>query len=411
MQTIDRERDRKSLQDLAKMAQGMTPPPSAASFGQPVPSVRSVTSLPNEKKDDSGIVDLAAASAADPNAAMRAQQTPLAAHSLYDDPVPPPPPVSQPYTRASVPPVSGPHIPAAYAYQQPAPSVPPPSVHPSAPPPAYASVAPLGPQLSSPPKKKSGGVVFALGSLLAISAAAAGGFLYIRSHKPAAPVAAPVAAPAVVADNGAQAPAPNGAHAAESKPAENTMDPNALPSVSSPAKSSGGAHAVAAKPHAKAVKSEGLEEAVAAAPVKSAAKAEKAEKVEKTEAAAPAGPPGDLGAAMAAAVPAKADEPKPAAAAGGSASMGNVPQKPSQGAVTGAIGAVLPAARGCLGPDDPISRASVVFNSDGSVYSVTVSGGAAGKPAESCIKDALKKAKLTPFAETSYTANITIRHQ
>ena len=57
--------------------------------------------------------------------------------------------------------------------------------------------------------------------------------------------------------------------------------------------------------------------------------------------------------------------------------MGNVPQKPSQGAVTGALGAVLPRARACLGPDDPISRATVVFSSGGSVQSVSVSGAAA----------------------------------
>ncbi|MBX3234191.1 MAG: hypothetical protein KIT84_40260 [Labilithrix sp.] len=406
MQTIDRERDRKSLQDLAKMAQGMTPPPSAASFG-PVPSSRSVTSLPSDsKKDDSGIVDLAAASAADPHAAARAQQTPLASQSLFDDHVPPPPPVNAP--PASVPPVSGPHIPAAYAYQQPAPSVPPPPVYtPSAPPPAYASVHPIGPQLSPQKKKSGGGVVFAIGSLLAISAAAAGGFLYINSHKPAPAASTPVTQPAVVADN-AQ-PAEPAAPGEEAKPSENTMDPNALPSVSSPAKSSGGSHVVASKStHAKAPKAEADEPVAKAEKPAVKAAAEKAEA--KAEPPAPSGPPGDLGAAMAAAVPAK-EEVKPAAAAGGSASMGNVPQKPSQGAVTGAIGAVLPAARACLGPDDPISRASVVFNSDGSVYSVTVSGGAAGKPAEPCIKDSLKKAKLTPFAETSYTANITIRHQ
>ena len=100
---------------------------------------------------------------------------------------------------------------------------------------------------------------------------------------------------------------------------------------------------------------------------------------------------------------------KPAAATAGKAA-GNIPQKPSQGAVTGAIGAVLPGARACLGPDDPISRATVVFASDGAVERVNVTGSAAGKPIEACIKGALMKAKLQPFAEPSYTANITIRH-
>ena len=67
-------------------------------------------------------------------------------------------------------------------------------------------------------------------------------------------------------------------------------------------------------------------------------------------------------------------------------------------------------ARACLGPDDPVSRAAIVFGSTGSVTSVRVSGFAAGKPAEGCIKGALGKARLAPFAEPTYTANITIRH-
>jgi hypothetical protein len=51
-----------------------------------------------------------------------------------------------------------------------------------------------------------------------------------------------------------------------------------------------------------------------------------------------------------------------------------------------------------------------VFSSAGTVQSVSVSGGAVGKPAEACIKDALMKAKLQPFAEATYSAPVTIRH-
>ena len=101
----------------------------------------------------------------------------------------------------------------------------------------------------------------------------------------------------------------------------------------------------------------------------------------------------------------------PAAADGPNVPAGSVPQKPSQGAVTGAIGAVLPSARVCLGPDDPVSHASIVFGSDGHVQTVTVTGAAQGKMAEGCIKDALMKAKVGPFAEPSYSTRITIRHQ
>ena len=106
----DRERDRRSLQDLAKMAQMTPPPPSAKS----VPS--GVQRAAEAKKDDSGIVDLAAAAASDPSAPTRAQQTPLASQGLFDDEpasVRPPPlsaqqpvPSVPPMPAASVPPVS-----------------------------------------------------------------------------------------------------------------------------------------------------------------------------------------------------------------------------------------------------------------------------------------------------------------
>jgi hypothetical protein len=88
---------------------------------------------------------------------------------------------------------------------------------------------------------------------------------------------------------------------------------------------------------------------------------------------------------------------------------GSVPQKPSQGAVTGALTRVLPAARSCLNPDDPLSRANVTFISGGTVSSVVITGGAAGKPAEECIRRALMKANVPPFAQDTYAANINVR--
>jgi hypothetical protein len=62
-----------------------------------------------------------------------------------------------------------------------------------------------------------------------------------------------------------------------------------------------------------------------------------------------------------------------------------------------------------LGPDDPISRATVKFKGSGEVASVTVTGGAAGRPAEACIRQALMGAKLQPFADESFEAPVTIR--
>lgn len=91
------------------------------------------------------------------------------------------------------------------------------------------------------------------------------------------------------------------------------------------------------------------------------------------------------------------------------AEQGTVPLKPSLGAIQGALGTALPAARACLGPDDPISRATVTFRSDGGVASVSVSGGAAGTPAEECIRAALMKARVEPFAQPTFTAPATVR--
>ena len=95
-------------------------------------------------------------------------------------------------------------------------------------------------------------------------------------------------------------------------------------------------------------------------------------------------------------------EPAPVAA-------GNLPVKPAIGAVQGAVGTVLPAARYCLGPDDPISHATITFKADGSVQNVTVAGPAAGQPAESCIRGRLMTARVPPFSSPTFTWTITVR--
>ena len=87
----------------------------------------------------------------------------------------------------------------------------------------------------------------------------------------------------------------------------------------------------------------------------------------------------------------------------------NLPQKPAMGAVQGALGTVLPAARYCLGPDDPISRATITFKSDGRVQSIAVSGDAAGQPAEGCIRSRLMAARVPPFASPTFTWTVTVR--
>ena len=97
------------------------------------------------------------------------------------------------------------------------------------------------------------------------------------------------------------------------------------------------------------------------------------------------------------------------AASGPKFAPGSVPQRPSQGALASAIGRVLPDARSCLGPDDGVSYANIVFESGGSVQNVTLSGYAANKPAGACITTALKKGQVGPFAEPTYSAKVTVR--
>lgn len=396
----DRERDRRSLQDLAKMAHGLTPPPS--SVGSAASGVQRAAEA---KEDDSGIVDLAAASQVDPNAGIRAQTTPLASKGLFDD---------EPQSVRPMP--AAPSSPNASqaplgVLAQPIPSIPPApvSMAPSSLPPQATATSSA--QLGSLPLPETTGkkadanravIAWVIGGVVALSAAA-GGILYARSK----PATSPIAQTSTVTPAEPVA-AVHPASTAMAPATEPSMDPNALPAapvVDAPVVD--GRSALAPKSGAKAPS------ATKNTPVAPGAVAKPAHVpaalAEKEPPQVPAGPGGDLGSAMKNVV---GDEPAktPAAAVGGNAATGNVPQKPSQGAVTGAIGAVLPHARDCIGPDDPISRASIVFGSSGAAQSVTVTGAAAGKPAEACIKSALMKAKVQPFAEPNYSANITIRH-
>lgn len=102
--------------------------------------------------------------------------------------------------------------------------------------------------------------------------------------------------------------------------------------------------------------------------------------------------------------------PAEAKTAGGpSKNSADVPEVPSQGAIQGAMGAVMGAARACVaGMDDP-SRAQVTFASSGTVSNVSVSGAASGKPAAGCIVAALKRAKVGPFQKPTYSVGVTIR--
>jgi hypothetical protein len=99
----------------------------------------------------------------------------------------------------------------------------------------------------------------------------------------------------------------------------------------------------------------------------------------------------------------------PASDGGADVPPSSVAVRPAVGALDAALGATLPDARACLGPGDPVSRATVTFRSDGTVQNVSVSGGASGKPAEACIRSALMKTRVGPFALDTFSIPVTVR--
>ena len=88
---------------------------------------------------------------------------------------------------------------------------------------------------------------------------------------------------------------------------------------------------------------------------------------------------------------------------------GGVSDRPSTGAAQAAVGAVLGAARGCIAGQPQGSSATIVFGSGGEVTSVSVSGPAQGTPAAGCIQSALSKARVQPFAASSFSLGVTVR--
>ena len=88
---------------------------------------------------------------------------------------------------------------------------------------------------------------------------------------------------------------------------------------------------------------------------------------------------------------------------------GELTAKPSTGAVQAALGSVMSGARHCVAGDDAPSSAVVVFGSDGRVQRVAVSGAAAGKSSAGCIEAQLSRARVQPFAASSFSVNATVR--
>jgi hypothetical protein len=103
--------------------------------------------------------------------------------------------------------------------------------------------------------------------------------------------------------------------------------------------------------------------------------------------------------------PSAAEQPVLVPAAAGASQA----QRPSIGAAQGAVGVVLPAARACLAGQTQPSRVDVIFASDGRVRSVAVGGPAQGTPAEACIANAMRTARVRPFGDDTFTVRTTVR--
>lgn len=248
------------------------------------------------------------------------------------------------------------------------------TAEPPGPPPAQAvaSVHPL-PTGPAPARSGAGPLLMAGIGLLGLAAAAV---IVVRAQQSAAPV--PVAA------SPSSAPPAAAPTVAASAPGESVVSINDL------APTAGGA-SPAARPSGEKLAMKGAGAEPKGAEPKAAAEAK------------PEPPPEPV---------AKVDEKKDDEAAKQmkpAATAGELPDKPSTGAVQAAIGSVMGSARACVAGHDEASRATLTFGSDGRVQSVAVSGKAAGTPAEACIKAALGKARVQPFARPSFSVGTTIR--
>jgi DNA polymerase III subunit gamma/tau len=403
------QRDRRSLQDLAKLASS----PSMAPLSTKTPPPPVVTE--KDPDHDSGIVDLKMIAQQDEGAEERAKMTPLASSPLFDDD---PADANVPSGPVSAPPSSQMKGQTNGPVSGPASSRRAPPSTASGPNPRASAVAVAAGTAADSEKK--GSMVWVLGGLgLVVAAAGTLFFMHGSTTQPTADhtaQATTAAPPVAAASPGSSAPAnasPSQVASSAASPdnagATAAADPAPSPDVTIPARraSAGGGGGRRAPASSKA-----------APPIEGAGgsgvsplSAMMAQAATNTPAPPPAAP-GALGEAVEHAVggagaPAAASEPS--GPAGPSFAPGSVPDRPSQGAVSGAIGRALPEARACLNPDDPVSRATVTFASEGSVSSVVVMGSAAGKPVEACIKSALLKAHVPPFAQATYSATIPVR--
>jgi len=398
----DRTRDRTSFQELAKLA--TTPPPPPVSAGAvrseksgphaPIPPSASssgqtgVVRGEEAQSSDSGIVDLKAIANADPTGSHRAQTTPLASQGLFDEDesAPAKPAVSEKAAAKLAPAGDGKAVASAVAQ------------------PAAATVKKAADTKSASEKKGGGGVVIVLGALVAAGAIAAGVFFFVKSqHRPSTVAQTTIQA----VDEG---PKVKGSTKATPAGAVSVAQADTdLDTVVDPNTPQTGGQRPTFKFHSKPGAGGG---AASSIPETTTAGGGVDPKLIANVPTGPAGGgSGDLAEAMKTAAGGGTGLGQGVVGGGGSgpSNQGDGAQRRSQGQVAGAINSVMPTVRACLGSDDPVSHATVTLQSDGTVKSVSVTGFAAGKPQEGCIKGALTKMTVSPFAEATYPVPVTIR--
>jgi hypothetical protein len=87
---------------------------------------------------------------------------------------------------------------------------------------------------------------------------------------------------------------------------------------------------------------------------------------------------------------------------------GGLPDRPATGAVQAALGSVMGPARACVA-GGVATPAQVTFAGDGTVQSVAISGANAGSASAACIEGALRRARVAPFANPSFSLTVWVR--
>lgn len=125
----------------------------------------------------------------------------------------------------------------------------------------------------------------------------------------------------------------------------------------------------------------------------------------------PAGVPGKRAVAKPPAQPAIAGEqilePNPALTPADGRQPLN--DRPSAGEVNAALASVLGPARACLAAGSSPASVELVFGSEGRVQAVNIGGKTAPEGAAACLRSALGKARVAPFARPSWRVPYTVR--